>query len=303
MDATCCRYCNDAELVRHADGTTRDTMVWHFPHGSAMESTIRVGDYKLVRNFDHVGNKETAPLELFRLYDSSSDKTRRVDIEESNNLAQSMPERTAKMNAQLSVALNEMNASYPYYNPACATPLPNQEKVCAIESHQRQGQQVRVTYKEKGARVTGANLIYTLNGGERYEEWFRMPATLAANHIVTAQLPAGTTHYYFNLIDENQFLRSYPEVAGKGTSFIGTALKARQKSAVAPKKRPKAGTNAKGDRNIPFDRWDTNKDEHLSLEEYTRGLQGKGGLEERFKRFDANSDGTISREEFVRRKR
>ncbi|MGY8771513.1 MAG: sulfatase-like hydrolase/transferase [Pirellulales bacterium] len=293
----------DADLVKHADGTTRDMMVWHFPHGSGMESTIRVGDYKLVRNFDHISNEGTAPLELFQLYDSSSGESRRVDIEESQNLTESKPELAQSMNAQLTAALTEMHASYPYYNPACATPLPNQDKVCTVEFHQRQGQQVRVTYREYAARVTGADLIYTLNGGEQYEEWFRMPATLAANNTVTAELPAGTTHYYLNLIDENQFLRSYPEVAGKGVSFADTAISTQQESAAAPMKHPKTRANGKVDRNIPFDRWDTNKDEHLSLEEYMSGLAGKSDLEERFNRFDTNDDGKVSREEFVRKER
>jgi len=58
----------------------------------------------------------------------------------------------------------------------------------------------------------------------------------------------------------------------------------------------------KGDRNIPFDRWDTNKDDHLSLDEYTKGLAGKPDLEDRFNRFDTNGDGKVSREEFVRKK-
>ena len=60
-----------------------------------------------------------------------------------------------------------------------------------------------------------ANLIYTLNGGDRYEEWFRSPATLVPGMKVSAKLPAGTTHYFINLIDENNFLRSYPEVVDK----------------------------------------------------------------------------------------
>ncbi|WP_419195097.1 sulfatase-like hydrolase/transferase [Novipirellula herctigrandis] len=293
----------DAGLVKHADGTTRDTMVWHFPHGSAMESTIRVGDYKLVRNFDHVGNDETVPLELFQLYDSSNNNARRVDIEEARNLSESMPELAQSMNTKLTAALTEMHASYPYYNPACAIPLPNQDKVCTVESHQRKGQKVSATYKEKGARVTSADLIYTLNGGEQYEEWFRTPATLADNNTVTAELPAGTTHYYLNLIDENQFLRSYPEVAGNGKSFAGTALSTQQESAAAPIKATRTRSKGKGDRNIPFDRWDTNKDEHLSLEEYQSGLAGKPDLEERFNRFDTNGDGKVSRGEFVGKER
>ncbi len=294
---------SSTELVKHADGTTRDTMVWHFPHGGALESTIRVGDYKLVRNYDHVNNPGTAPLELFQLYDSSSSDARRVDLEESRNLAESMPDLTTKMNALLTAALTEMKASYPYYNPACSTPVPSSEKVCTVESHKRQGHRISFTYSENGASVTHADLIYSLNGGQQYEEWFRMPATLQGNNEVTAELPEGTTHYYLNLIDENQFLRSYPEVVGnkKNKSFADTALSTRQKSSATPTPTSKKVGEKKGklDRNIPFNRWDTNKDEHLSLEEYKSGLAGRPDLEERFKRFDKNSNGKVSRQEFV----
>jgi hypothetical protein len=59
-------------------------------------------------------------------------------------------------------------------------------------------------------------LLYTPNGGDQYEEWFRAPAKLTSATKGVAELPAGTTHCVINLIDENQFLVSYPEVGGKG---------------------------------------------------------------------------------------
>ena len=298
----------DAQLVKHADGTTRDTMVWHFPHGVAMESTIRVGDYKLVRNYDHVNSPHTPHLELFRLYDSSGGKAVRVDIEEEKNLADSMPDRTAQLNAQLSAALSEMNASLPYFNHACSTPLPNAEKICTVQSHERNGQNVKITFRENGASVKRADLIYTLNGGQRYEEWHRAPATLKDGNVATATLPEGATHYYLNLVDENQFLRSYPEVRKKDKSFISSALstQAQGQGKTMPAdegnaKRDKSMRKKKGnvDRNAPFNQWDTNKDDSLSLEEFQAGLKGKPRLEERFKKFDKNGDGKVSRAEFV----
>ncbi|MFN0080500.1 MAG: sulfatase-like hydrolase/transferase [Prosthecobacter sp.] len=53
------------------------------------------------------------------------------------------------------------------------------------------------------------------------------------------------------------------------------------------------------DRNIPFNRWDTNKDEFLSLEEYKAGLSQGDDLESRFKSFDKDRDSKVSRKEFV----
>ena len=211
------------ELVRHADGTVRDTMIWHFPHGSELQSTIRIGDYKLLRNYDHINNGDTPALELYRLYETKDGKQKRVDFEEAKNLADSMPEKAQKMNDRLTEILTEMKASYPYYNPDYRNSLPNKEKVCAILSHEQKGDLVEFTYKENGAKVVRADLIYTLNGGQEYEEWFRGPATLLTGGKVSAQLPKGTTHYLINLIDENNFLRSYPEV-GK-SNYSEAALK------------------------------------------------------------------------------
>jgi len=48
-----------------------------------------------------------------------------------------------------------------------------------------------------------------------------------------------------------------------------------------------------------FERWDTNKDDFLTLEEYKSGLKNGDDLEARFKDFDRNGDGKVSREEFV----
>ena len=199
-------------LVHDADGRVRDTMVWHFPNSVALESTIRVGDWKLVRNYDHIGFKNIPELELYRLYDTQDGQQNRGDIEEANNLADAMPEKAQALNAKLSEILTEMEASYPYYNPDFKYPLPNKDTVCTIESHTQQGDRVEFTYQENGAKVVRANLIYTLNGGAQYEEWFRQPADLLSGSKVVAQLPAGTTHYFINLIDEHNFLKSYPEV-------------------------------------------------------------------------------------------
>ena len=208
-------------LVKHPDGKVRDTMVWHFPHGAALESTIRTGDFKLVRNYDHVNSPHTVPLELYRLYDGA----KRGDIEESKNLVAVMPDKTAEMNAELTKRLTEMKASYPSYNPDFTGDLPNKDAVPTVVSHQQTGRTAKFVINETGAKVARAGLIYTTNGGDRYEEWFRMPAEIFSQSIVKARLPKGTTHYYLNLIDENNFLRCYPEVNSKKKgSFTDSAI-------------------------------------------------------------------------------
>ena len=199
----------DSGLVKEADGKARDTMVWHFPNSVALESTIRVDGFKLVRNYNHINDARTEPFELYELYSKDG---KRVDIEEAKNLAASMPEKVKELDDKLTEILTEMEASYPYYNPNHPKGLPNQDKVCKVLSHQQNGDSVTFNYRGNGAKVVRANLLYTMNSGDKSEEWFRIPAELTSEGVVTAKLPEGTTHYLINLIDENNFLRSYPEV-------------------------------------------------------------------------------------------
>jgi len=201
----------DPQLVKQEDGQVRDTLLWHFPNALALESTIRVGDYKLVRNYDHQNPKNDA-LELYQLYNTEGGKQTRVDIEEANNLAKKMPEKAQAMNAKLTEKLEAMDASYPYFNPYFKDALPHKETVPTVLSHQRNGKVVEYRYQENGAKLARAQLMYTLNGGAKKEEWFRTPAEVLPGNKVTATLPEGTTHYLINLIDENNFLVSYPYV-------------------------------------------------------------------------------------------
>ncbi|WP_395095006.1 sulfatase-like hydrolase/transferase [Armatimonas sp.] len=54
------------------------------------------------------------------------------------------------------------------------------------------------------------------------------------------------------------------------------------------------------DRNILFDKRDTNKDGKLTFEEFMMGQKDPEQAKERFAKFDANKDGVLSREEFVK---
>ena len=211
----------DASLVIDADGKPRDTMVWHFPNSVALESTIRIGDYKLVRNYNHVHDPCAVPLELYRLYETENGRQVRVDIEEAHNLVKSDPQRAQSMDARLIQALEEMKASYPYNNPAFRGVGPKGKIVPTVSSHHQDGRKVTFTFQQRGAKVIRANLIYTENGNGRNEEWFRHPAKLAGDNNIIAELPPGITHYIINLIDENNFLVSYPDVPG-GDHFSKT---------------------------------------------------------------------------------
>jgi hypothetical protein len=180
-------------------------MMHHFPNSASMHSTLRVDDYKLIRNF----KPEKKHLELYRLYKSGD---QRVDIEEMDDLADKMPEKAQQMDQLLQQKLEAMDASFPYLNPFCRADLPHKGSVCKVLDHGQQKNRVWLKYAEQGNRVVRADLLYTLNGGQKYEEWYRIPAELESGNTVSTTLPTGTTHYLFNLVDEHQFLISHPRM-------------------------------------------------------------------------------------------
>lgn len=198
--------------VKHADGSIRETTMWHFPHGNDLQSTIIVGGYKLIQNYNHRVVDGHPELELYQLYKAVNGKPQRVDIEESMNLVGAIPEKTRQLKQMLSGLLEEMDANFPSYNPECSPALPNQEFCPVVAKVETLGDTVRVEYKERGAKVERAHLIYTLNAGDKYEEWFRVTMKLTGKDSHTGQLPKGATHFFINLIDENQFLVSHPSL-------------------------------------------------------------------------------------------
>ena len=196
---------NDSKLIIDPwTGSSRNTMMWHFPN-SSMQSTLRIDDYKLVRNY--TATEEYTSLELYQLYENGS---QRVDIEESNNLASIMPDKAKEMDRLLEQRLEKLNARYPFLNPSCKAPLPNKAKVPTIVNHGIDGNEVWLNYKNNGAKVVKAELIYTKNGGIPGEIWFPVDMKFTSDRV-SVTLPKGTTHYVYNLIDENNFLIGYPD--------------------------------------------------------------------------------------------
>ena len=198
----------DSALVLDQNGKQRTDMMWHYPHGKN-QSTIRSGDFKLIRNYETDSGKPPA-LELYRLVDTKDGKSARVDIEEAKNLAAEQPEKAAELNTRLTEILTEMKASLPYWNPTCKSPVTNHEKVPAVTGHTVDGQTVTATFQENGARVVRADVIYAIHPGEKTEEWFRAFGEID-NGVVKAILPPEATHAYINLVDENHFLVSHPK--------------------------------------------------------------------------------------------
>ena len=202
---------NNSDLVRNKHGKPRNSMIWHFPHSVALESTIRSGGFKLIRNYDHKYNPDTPELELYQLYKDVNGKPVRVDIEEANNLVTTMPDKANLLNKLLSQGLSEMNASFPYYNPRAGRIGKEKQLIPSVSSHQRASNLVKFKFSENGAKVIRGDLIYTPNGGVKYEEWYRIKGGNQNGNEISFDLPEGATHYFLNLIDENNFLVSYPQ--------------------------------------------------------------------------------------------
>ena len=223
----------NSSLVKNKDGKPRNTMVWHFPHSVALESTIRMGGYKLVRNYNHRFDERTTELELYQLYKTENGKQVRVDIEEANNLASQHPQLSKQLNERLSSILNEMDASYPYYNPQARRVGAEKNLIPKVISHEIQNETVTFSVREQGAKIVRADLIYTNNGGKKYEEWYRIKGKEKTKGTISFNLPEGSTHYYLNLIDENNFLVSYPETPDY--SELGKSKEKFSKFAIARK--------------------------------------------------------------------
>uniref|UniRef100_UPI00356A0D93 sulfatase n=1 Tax=Pontiella sp. TaxID=2837462 RepID=UPI00356A0D93 len=201
----------DADLVRHFDGSVRDTMYWHYPHGGALHSTIRKDGWKLFRNYDWRDNASLEPYRLYKLYETDGSEH---DIGEDADLVDSEATKTTELSGELNAWLTDVGARLPHYNPNTTQTLTNKENVPAVLGKGDADGIGWVTFETDKAAVVHADLIYTLNGdGSADEEWFRMDADLdAATGYAEAEIPDGTTHYVFNLIDENNFLVSSEDV-------------------------------------------------------------------------------------------
>lgn len=197
---------NNATLVRDSSGRVRDTMMWHFPQ---MENTsaIRIGDYKMIRDY----RGPTPRLSLYQLYQTKGDRSVRGDIEETKDLGKKMPEKTAAMNARLAEMLQEAGGRVPYGNTNTNQDLPNKDKTPAILNVVQKGNQLGLVYENNKADVVHADLIYTLNNGR---EWLKADGRLTRGNRAFFTVPKGTSHYFVNLVDKNNFLVVYPEIDG-----------------------------------------------------------------------------------------
>ena len=136
-----------------------------------------------------------------------------------------MPEKAKEMDRLLEERLKKLNARFPFLNPNTKNAIASKSKIPTIVDQGVDGKMVWLKYKNNGAKVIKAELIYTKNGGIKGEIWFPINMELSDDKVAV-YLPKGTTHYVFNLIDENNFLISYPEIGYLKTTkaFSTTAI-------------------------------------------------------------------------------
>ena len=81
-------------LQGHQDSFHRDALYWHFPHyhNGMPGGVIRAGDYKLIERFEPMLLDQPGQLELYNLAE---------DIGETNNLAESMPDKAEELKQML----------------------------------------------------------------------------------------------------------------------------------------------------------------------------------------------------------
>jgi hypothetical protein len=222
-----------------------------------------------------------------------------VDIEEAKNLAAEQPEKAAELDTRLTEILTEMKASYPYWNPGYKNNLPNKEKVPAVTGHTVDGQTVTATFQENGARVVRADAIYTTK--DSAGEWFRMIGEVE-NGTAKLALPPEATQTFINLIDENNFMVSYPQATAakakgggdgeEGGADVGGAIPL-SKAAMGS-----APSHAQEDkRQKQFNKLDADKSGTLTMAEYTSIAKGPE-REAAFTARDTDKDASLTLLEF-----
>lgn len=193
----------DSSLVKQADGSPRTEMFWHFPHPTQCTATMRDQQYKAILNFGAEYIPSLVPLELYQLYGENGE---RLDLEEAQPIKD--PALIQKYQEKIQGYLDHYTATRPHYNPESkALPAELRKSVPTVESHTIEEGTVSLTYKNHGAKLEKAYLLYLIPHPGDKPEWLRTPATInPESKTVTAALPPEAIGAEMNLIDENGFL-------------------------------------------------------------------------------------------------
>lgn len=131
-------------------------------------------------------------------------------------------------------------------------------------------------------------LLLTENGNQA--ELYRLPEDRAESVDVAKNHPDIVARLSALAISWNRTLPEKPDprCISSATTNQKPAKSTPNSSKVTPEQRARA-----------MDRWETDKDGVLSLDEYRAGLSGQTNIEQRFRNFDKNGDNKLTRDEFV----
>lgn len=193
----------EEEVARHADGSARDTLYFHYPVLNGAFSTIRQGPWKLLKNTAPSENTALA-VQLFQLSGTDGEW---LDLSEADDLIEEHRDIAARLLAKLDGWLQQHTAGQPYKNASYRKGgIPGQDSVPAILRRGHSNKKIWATYETDAgkAAIQQAFLLFTINPGAG-EEWFQAEAVLADGRV-EAVVPPGMTHGIFCLVDANNFL-------------------------------------------------------------------------------------------------
>ncbi|CAA6689501.1 MULTISPECIES: sulfatase-like hydrolase/transferase [unclassified Lentimonas] len=223
----------EATQVLDALDKPRDFLFWHFPHYSHMKSSLRSGDYKILKSF------ETGVYELYRLYDGldANGDPVRLDIEEANDLVASTdPEDVtalAELTAMIEGAFVDYNAELPYLNPDYTGVDPATVAAPDVNTFTGETRLAELTIVSSGPKIVEASVLY--RGGptagktdvvtDEFILGMREPATTSVDgYTVSAVIPESITAYCFLLVDENGYMQFTSEVSSPLLVTVPDAL-------------------------------------------------------------------------------
>lgn len=206
-----------SEKIVEADGSDRDHLFWHFPHGDtdSMMSSIRSGDYKLYKRY------MTNDYLLYQIHKDG----KRHDIEEAKDLAKN-PEFAPvleSLSKMLEEDLKANNAELPYLNALYTekeTPAASLGKT-EYDPATRIG---KLSLKPTDSTIKKSYVIYcnppsegkqkkSRSSGKGEDKRIAIPGMRASAEIsedgqsVQATIPEGIEAFCFMIVDANNYMQ------------------------------------------------------------------------------------------------